>query len=174
MWMKASPKHYLYNTPEECCSTWYPATADCPLPKDDGVQAGYFWIVDEAFFPNWKGDGCAKGNDYPEWMADPSQRDTHLFKTGKACCDLWFPSETTKCQQNIVITQNGHQIGGPAQPKFNGGTWYPSLNGKYVCIKGDPPSWMNGPGYAEEYVFDSHAECCKAHYCLDIRGVVNS
>ena len=165
MWMKLSPKHYLYTTPEECCSTWYPKESACPLKEDDGVQEGYFWIVDHAFFPNWKGNWCASGNDYPEWMADPTQRDTHLFKTAKECCDLWFPSETAKCQNNIAVSSVGNN---------NPGTWYPSLNGKYQCLDGDPPEWMKMEGYKDEYIFDSHAECCKAHYCQDIRGVIHS
>lgn len=58
MWMKYSPKHYLYTTAGECCSTWYPsAGTSCPMAEDDGVQEGYFWLVEEAYFPNWKGNG---------------------------------------------------------------------------------------------------------------------
>ena len=64
-------------------------------------------------------------------------------------------------------------MGGPGAPNFNPGTWYPSLNGKYECIDGDPPGWMLAEGYKDEYVFDSHAECCKAHYCQNIRGEIN-
>jgi len=172
MWMMLSTAHYLYQTPEECCTTWYPAESNCPLQEDDGVQVGYFWIVDEAFYPNWKGDGCAHGNDYPEWMADPTQRDTHIFETAQECCDLWFRSKSSQCQQTIVETSLGKQVGGP--PNHNGGTWYPSLNGKYQCIDGTAPGWMQAQGYKDEYVFDSHAECCKAHYCQEIRGVVQS
>lgn len=172
MWMDLSPKHYLYTTPDECCSMWYPNTSDCPLKEDDGVQEGYFWIVDVAFYPNWKGDLCAHGNDYPEWMADPTQKENHIFKTAKECCELWFPSESANCQDKIVETNTGKQVGGP--PNYNGGTWYPSMNGKYLCLDGTPPKWMNQDGYRDEYVFDSHAECCKAHYCEDIRGKVQS
>eukprot|EP00578_Thalassiosira_sp_NH16_P025614 CAMPEP_0181100192 /NCGR_PEP_ID=MMETSP1071-20121207/13063_1 /TAXON_ID=35127 /ORGANISM="Thalassiosira sp., Strain NH16" /LENGTH=780 /DNA_ID=CAMNT_0023182907 /DNA_START=66 /DNA_END=2405 /DNA_ORIENTATION=+ len=170
MWMKLSPKHYLYTTPDECCSKWYPNESNCPLREDDGVQEGYFWVVDEAFYPNWKGNGCGHGNDYPEWMADVTQRDVHLFKTAEDCCKLWFPSKLTECVDNIVQSNMGEQVGGPAN--YNGGTWYPSMNGKYLCLDGNPPEWMNQEGYKDEYVFDSHAECCKAHYCEDIRGVV--
>lgn len=172
MWMDLSPKHYLYTTPDECCSMWYPNTSDCPLKEDDGVQEGYFWIVDVAFYPNWKGDLCAHGNDYPEWMADPTQKENHIFKTAKECCELWFSSESANCQDNIVETNTGKQVSGT--PNYNGGTWYPSMNGKYLCLDGTPPKWMNQDGYRDEYVFDSHAECCKAHYCEDIRGKVQS
>jgi len=170
MWMNLSPKHYLYQTPEDCCTTWYPYEQKCPLTEDDGVQEGYFWVVDEAFYPNWKGNGCSHGNDYPEWMADPTQRDTHLFKTAKECCDLWYHSNSALCQDNIVYTSFGKQVGGPAN--FNGGTWYPSLNGIRQCIDGTPPGWMLAEGYKDKYVFDSHAECCKAHTCEDIRGII--
>lgn len=166
-------RHYLYTTPDECCSNWYPAHGRrCPMTEDDGVQEGYFWVVDEAYYPNFQGDGCAKGNDYPEWMQDPTQREAHIFKTAKDCCDLWFPAETTRCQNTIVKTNTGQQVGGP--PDRNGGTWYPSLNGKYQCLDGDPPAWMKQDGYKDEYVFASHAECCKAHYCAHIQGEVQS
>jgi hypothetical protein len=169
--MHLSPKNYLYTTPEDCCSTWYPSISDCPMPGDDGVQDGYFWIVDGAYFPNWKGDWCAQGNDYPEWMSDPTQRETHLFKTAKECCDLWFKEESETCQNNIAVSSSGNYVSGP--PPF-GGTWYPSLNGKFECLDGNPPDWMKQEGYEAYYVFKSHAECCKAHFCQDIRGVVNS
>jgi len=89
-------------------------------------------------------------------------RDTHLFVTGKECCDKWFPDTTTECQSNIVTVMNGLQVGGPDVT----GTWYPSMNGNFECIDGTPPSWMTqSDGYKEAYVFDSHAECCKAHAC---------
>ena len=107
MWMKQSPKHYLYTTPEECCSTWYPNDSNCLMAGDDGVQEGFYWQVDDAFYPNFKGDHCAKGNSYPEWMADPMNRDTHLFKTGEECCDIWFPQNTVNCQNNIVTVIDG-------------------------------------------------------------------
>ena len=45
MWMDNVPEHYLYTTPEECCSTWYPRESDCPLAGDDGVQDGGKLIV---------------------------------------------------------------------------------------------------------------------------------
>mmetsp|Transcript_34642 Transcript_34642/g.58795 ORF Transcript_34642/g.58795 Transcript_34642/m.58795 type:complete len:283 (+) Transcript_34642:995-1843(+) len=166
MWMKLSPKHYLYTTPEDCCNTWYAGAADCPMPGNDGVQEGYYWIVEEAFYPNFKGNNCATGNSYPEWMADPMNRDTHLFKTGKECCDTWFPTRTAACQAGIVTVMNGKQVGGPDVT----GTWYPSLTGvSSECIDGTPPNWMTTPGYKEAYVFDSHAECCKAHplHCVN-------
>ena len=150
-----SPKHYLYTTAEECCSEWYPAESDCPMAEDDGVQAGFYWLVDDAYYPNFKGNYCAKGNSYPEWMADPMNRDTHLFETSKECCDLWFPEITAECQSKLVTVIAGNQIGGPEV----GGTWYPSLNGKFKCINGTPPSWMtSSEGYEIAYVFDSHSE----------------
>jgi hypothetical protein len=113
----------------------------------------------------------ALGNDYPEWMADPIQRVTHLFETAKGCCDLWFKDESVACQNYIAISSSGDHVGGPLT---FGGTWYPSLNGKYECLDGDPPAWMEQEGYEAYYIFDSHAGCCKAHYCQDIRGIVNS
>lgn len=162
MWMALYPKHYLYQTADECCSKWYPSSPNCPLPGNDGVQEGYYWIVDEAFYPNFQGDYCAQGNSYPEWMADPMNRDTHLFKTGKECCDMWFPQETSACQTSIVTVMDGKQIAGPDVT----GTWYPSLNGHFECIDGTPPAWMtSSDGYIDAYVFDSNAECCKAHWC---------
>jgi len=168
MWMALSPKHYLYQTPEDCCTVWYPASSSCPLPGNDGVQEGYYWIVEEAYYPNFKGDFCAKGNSYPEWMADPMNRDTHLFKTGKECCDTWFPNETSVCQNSVATVMDGKQISGPDVT----GTWYPSLNGLFECIDGTPPSWMTASdGYSDAYVFDSHAECCKAHWCHPLRDV---
>ena len=172
MWMKMSPKHYLYTTPEECCDLWYPGEFNCPMAEDDGVQEGYFWLVDEAFFPNWKGDGCGYGNDYPEWMADPTQAKAHLFQTAEECCDLWFPSHSAHCQNTIVYSSVGTQTGGP--PNYNNGTWYPTLTSPYECLDGTPPGWMVAEGYKPHYVFDSHAECCQAHYCSDIRGKVQS
>lgn len=51
--------------------------------------------------------------------------------------------------------------------------WFPNLD-NFTCIEGVPPPWMATEGYEDEYVFPSHAECCKAHYCEDIRGVVQS
>ena len=161
--MMLSPKHYLYATPEQCCEVWYPAAgSNCPMAEDDGVQEGHYWVVDEAFYPNFKGDGCSQGNSYPEWMSDPMNRETHLFQNGKDCCDTWFPDETAECQSKIVTVIDGKQIGGPDVT----GTWYPSLNGFFQCIDGTPPSWMTASeGYSDAYVFDSHAECCKAHHC---------
>ena len=162
MWMKLFTKHYLYQTPEECCEKWYPSEPNCPLPGDDGVQEGFYWQVDESFYPNWSGDFCAKGNSYPEWMADPMNRDTHLFPSAKECCDTWFPKETAECQRKVATVIDGKQIGGPNVK----GTWYPSLNGRFECIDGTPPAWMTASdGYKDAYVFDSHAECCKAHWC---------
>ena len=73
-----SPKHYLYSTPSECCSKWYPDEVNCPMSEDDGVQDGLFFDVDMAFHPNWKGNWCELSGDYPEWMA------------GKLC--NWDPS----------------------------------------------------------------------------------
>ena len=63
MWMKQSPKHYLYTTPQECCTAWYPNEQNCPMAEDDGVQQGFYWHVDEHFYPNWKGDNCAWGKN---------------------------------------------------------------------------------------------------------------
>jgi len=162
MWMKLYSKHYLYQTAEECCSAWYPSSLSCPLPGNDGVQEMQYWVVNDAFYPNFQGDYCAQGNAYPEWMADPMNIDTHLFKTGKECCDTWFPQETFDCQNKIGTVMNGNQIAGPDVA----GTWYPSLNGHFECIDGTPPGWMTASqGYRDAYVFDSHAECCKAHWC---------
>ena len=105
-------------------------------------------------------------------MSAPEQRDTHLFESARDCCELWFKSQSTLCQDTIVYTSVGMQLSGPANRYA--GTWYPSLNGKYLCLDGEPPSWMQAEGYADEYVFDSHAKSCKAHYCEDIQGVVQS
>ena len=157
-----APKFYLYTSAEECCSKWYPEEPACPMAEDDGVQEGYYWIVDFAFYPNFKGDGCAKGDSYPEWMADPLNIEKHLFQSAKECCDMWFKEETAHCQDNIITVMGGAQVAGPNVQ----GTWYPSLDGHYNCIDGTPPTWMTANrGYKEAYVFDSHAECCKAHWC---------
>jgi len=151
MWMDLSPKHYLYTTPEQCCSTWYPNESNCPMPEDDGVQEGHFWVVDGAYYPNFKGNWCAHGNDFPEWMADPTQRETHLFKTAQECCELWFPSKSAECQDNIIESSYGEQIGGP--PNYNNGTWYPSLDGTYKCLdETPPPEWMTEEGFQDEYI----------------------
>ena len=163
--MHLSTKDYLFTTGDECCQRWYPYNTDCVIPEDDGVQEGDFWISDAAYFPNWKGDWCAFGNDYPEWMADPTQVMTHLFTTAKACCDLWFQDKSAECQANLAVSSNGEHVSGPAP--FNG-TWYPTLNGKFECVRGTAPAWMRQPGYTALYVFHSHAECCKAHYCQNI------
>ena len=169
MYMKNSPRHYLYTTPDECCSVWYQDGPSCVQAEDDGVQEGFYWIVDEAFYPNFNGDWCAQGNSYPEWMSDVTERNTHLFMTGQECCDLWFPDKTAKCQSNIVTVIDGHQIAGPDVT----GTWYPSLNGIFQCINGTPPSWMTASeGYEEAYVFDSRSECCKAHWCQAQRNQI--
>ena len=162
MWMKLYPKQYLYTSPQECCTEWYPGASNCPLPEDDGVQEGFYWIVDPVFYPNWKGDWCAYGDSFPEWMAAPEERDTHQFPSAQACCDAWFPDETTACQSNIVTVTGGQQTAGPD----TSGTWYPSLDARFICLEGTPPSWMTASeGYEDAYVFDSHAECCKAHWC---------
>ena len=105
-------------------------------------------------------------------MSAPEQRDTHLFESTRDCCELWFKSQSTLCQDTIVFTSVGMQLSGPTNRYA--GMWYPSLNGKYLCLDGEPPSWIQAEGYADQYVFDSHAECCKAHYCEDIRGVLQS
>ena len=148
MWMKLSPKHYLYRTPEDCCSQWYPAESSCPRAEDDGVQEGFYWQVDQAFYPNFKGDNCAQGNSYLKWTAEEMNRDTHLFKTGKECCDVWFPARTTECQGGIVTVIDGKQTAGPVVT----GTWYPSLTAPFVCTNGTPPAWMTASeGYKEVY-----------------------
>lgn len=171
MWMSLYTKQFLYQTADECCKVWYPSSTDCPLPGNDGVQESYYWLADEAFYPNFQGDYCANGNAYPEWMADPMNRDTHLFKTGKECCDTWFPEETSDCQNRIVTVIGGEQTNGPDVT----GTWYPSLNGHFQCIDGTPPGWMTASdGYSDAYVFDSHAECCKAHWCEPQRAIFPS
>ena len=100
-------------------------------------------------------------------IIDPTQRDTHLFETAEDCCNLWFPSKSTECQDNIIEPGDEPSTDPPS-------TWYPSLNGQYLCSEGTPPTWMAAEGYKDEYVFDSHAECCKAHFCEDLRGVVQS
>lgn len=94
-WMKNYPKHYLFQSAEECCAAWYPNESNCPMAIDDGVQEGHFWITDFAYYPNWDGAGCAVGNSWPEWMDDPMNRDTHLFQTAKEVCYL-------VCQRNIL------------------------------------------------------------------------
>ena len=67
---------HLYQTPDECCNVWYPDLgASCPLGPDDGVQDGRYWQEDVYFYPNWKGNWCNVGNDYPLWMADPQNVD---------------------------------------------------------------------------------------------------
>lgn len=172
MWMSFSSKHYLFTSASECCSRWYPNRHDCPLQEDDGVQAGPFWIVDGAFYPNWRGNWCAQGNDYPEWMSDPTQAATHLFRTADECCMTWFSSEFEACRNNIVRTSGGKQIGGPAG--YNPGRWHPALDGgAHRCVDDPPPpEWMNQKGYKSEYVFDSHAECCQAFQCEDVRGKI--
>ena len=165
MWMHLSTKDYLFTTSVECCQRWYPYNVDCVIPEDDGVQEGEFYISDAAYYPNWKGNWCAFGNDYPEWMADPTQITTHLFTSAKACCDLWFKDQSEMCQANLVIP-----AAASAAPFSE--TWYPTLNGKFECVMGTAPAWMRLDGFESWYVFYSHAECCKAHYCQDIRGVV--
>ena len=171
-WMMLSPRHYLYTTPEDCCNQWYPALgSQCPSLEDDGVQEGHYWENDEAFYPNFNGDGCARGNSYPPWMTDPLERDTQLFRTGEECCDFWFTDTTLDCQANIVTVIDGRQVGGPDAT----GTWYPSLNGRFQCIDGTPPLWMtSSDGYMMAYVFDSQSECCKAHFCQQVRGDIFS
>ena len=45
--------------------------------------------------------------------------------------------------------------------------WYPQTY-PYDCINdGNTPEWMLQTGYKQYYVFDSHAECCAAHYCTN-------
>ena len=89
-------------------------------------------------------------------------RDTHLFTTGKECCNIWFPRDTDEYQMKIATVIDGKQIVGFVAT----GIWYPSLNGRFECINQTPPSWMTASeGYIDAYVFDSHAECCRAHWC---------
>mmetsp|Transcript_15776 Transcript_15776/g.32987 ORF Transcript_15776/g.32987 Transcript_15776/m.32987 type:complete len:657 (-) Transcript_15776:54-2024(-) len=153
-------KHYLYTTPEECCSMWYPSSYNCPSTPDDGVQDGKYWIVDAAYYPNWKGNYCALGNTYPEWMADPMNRDWHLFDSAKDCCEKWFPHNPVECEINVAISYNGSD--GSSSSK----RWYPTTY-PFKCLEVDDntPRWMQQEGYLQYYIFDSHAECCKAHYC---------
>lgn len=167
MWYKNSPKHYLYTTPEGCCKEWYKKGVECLAAEDDGVQEGFYWQVDTAYYPNFKGDYCATGNSYPEWMADPMNSDSHLFETARECCKHWFPpsprnpDSVTLCIDGVVTVMDGKQVGGPNVV----GTWYPSLDQSPHCINGAPPGWMAEMEKRDYYVFDSRSECCKAHGC---------
>merc|ERR1712003_593201 len=95
---------YLFITPDECCETHYPGATDCPLGPDDGVQEGRYWQSDIKYYPYQKeGAMCALGNDWPEWMGDPTRRDTHLFESGGDCCNAWFNDQNvTECELNII------------------------------------------------------------------------
>jgi len=164
-------QEYLFTTPDECCETHYPAATNCPLGPDDGVQEGRYWQSDIHFYPYQKeGAMCALGNDYPEWMGDPTRRDTHLFETGGACCNAWFNDQNvTECELNIIETIDGYPVGEePEEPS----EWWPTLAYPYDCTsEGSPPSWMLSPGFTSYYIFDSKADCCSAHYCTHVAGL---
>lgn len=154
---------YLYTTPDECCAKWYPgAGGNCPLGPDDGVQEGSYWQSDVAFYPNWKGEWCNVGNDYPEWMADPTNIESHLFDSALACCQIWYADKVFECETNVIATNNGN----PTDGEHESGEWYPTLAWPYDCVDdGEIPSYMLQLGYKQYYVFAGKAECCKAHYC---------
>jgi len=142
----------LYTTPEECCDRWYPNTSDCPLGPDDGVQEGRYWQSDVFFYPNWKSNWCNVGNEWPEWMGDPTNSGNHLFSTALSCCEAWFSDQVLECEMNI----------GEQEPE----EWYPTLAWPYACLSdGNVPSWMTSPGFEKYYVFESQAACCKAFFC---------
>mmetsp|Transcript_41266 Transcript_41266/g.75496 ORF Transcript_41266/g.75496 Transcript_41266/m.75496 type:complete len:244 (-) Transcript_41266:85-816(-) len=170
-WMaqKLYIQDYLYTTPEECCTTWYPAAGEsCPLGPDDGVQGGTYWQTDVAFYPNWKGNWCNVGNDYPEWMADPMNIDTHLFDSGAECCEHWYPDQVLECETNVIATHNGKRTDG----KEESGEWHPTLAYPYDCTNDvNIPSWMLQQGYKQYYVFSGKSECCKAHYCSSMSSL---
>jgi len=150
---------YLYTTPDECCSTWYPAAGDCPLGPDDGVQVGKYWQSDVHFYPSWKGDWCSVGKNYPEWMADPTKINTHLFDSGIDCCSTWFPDQVVECETNITTDDDEEE-------EEEAKEWYPTLAWPFACSSdGNIPSWMLMTGFQQYYIFDSHSACCKAHYC---------
>jgi len=162
---------YLFLTPEECCETHYPEKVDCPLGPDDGVQEGRYWQSDVYYYPYQKeGAMCAVGNDYPLWMSDPTNVDTNLFGNGAECCQTWFSDQNvTECVMNIVQTIDGGIVGDePEEP----GTWWPTLAYPYDCTSdGEPPYWMLLPGYPAWYIFDSKADCCEAHNCVQTTGL---
>lgn len=145
-WMGFSPKHYLFDTQDECCTRWYPNDGDCMKEAS------------QIYFPSWKDNGCTQGDGYPTWMSEPTLKQTHLFKTASECCDYWFPSESAACQANV-----GKQVGG--DPNYKVVTWYPALNGTLECINDEPPSWMNQNGYKTKYLFESQAACCGVFHC---------
>lgn len=148
---------HLYTTPDECCDSWYPGAGDCPLGPDDGIQEGRYWQSDLYFYPSWKGNWCNVGNDYPEWMADPSNNDQHLFDSALSCCQAWFSNDILECEMNVIAT--------PAN-ELEPEEWYPTLVWPYECVSdGNVPSWMTMPGFKDYYVFESQAACCKAYYC---------
>lgn len=163
MALEGYEQHYLFITPDECCSKFYPDASedDCPMGPDDGVQSGRYWKSDVYFYPNYDGDWCVEGEIYPEWMADPQYKETHLFGTANTCCEVWFSNDVLECEASIEATDKEEE------PKKN---WYPTLSYPYEC-KSDIeniPGWMVGTGFKGFYVFDSKPACCKAYYCSDL------
>merc|ERR1711862_498832 len=126
---------YLFTTPDECCETHYPGAADCPLGPDDGVQEGRYWQSDIKYYPYQKeGAMCALGNDWPEWMGDPTRRDTYLFESGEDCCNAWFNDQNvTECELNVIQTIDGYPI-------EEGPVWWPTLTYPYECTSEGPLS----------------------------------
>ncbi len=122
---------------------------------------------------------------------DPMNRDWHLFDSAKACCEEWFPYNSVECEMNVVksyngvsqhhffksffyrrslliirnniFVKNGSQSDGSSSSSKR---WYPTTY-PFKCLEvdGNTPAWMQQEGYRQYYIFDSHAECCKAHYC---------
>ena len=115
----------------------------------------------DPFYPSFQGGFCVRGHTWPDWMGEPMHRETHLFETGEECCATWFPHDSSACRNNIVVMDGTLIVDSDER-----GTWHPSLNGRFECINGIPPAWMVATeGYSDAYVFDTHAECCKAHWC---------
>ena len=138
------------------------------MEPDDGVQEGRYWQSDVKYYPNYKGNWCNVGNDYPEWMADPVHINTHLFDSATGCCSVWFSDEVAECEVNVIATNNGSPIGGGDDDE-DPEKWYPTLVYPYICLNdGNIPDWMLQEGYEQYYVFKSKPACCKAFYCTNL------
>jgi hypothetical protein len=97
-------KHYLFNKGTECCSKYFPLTANCPY--EDELQLDYYWtpyednihnlddmpiIYNHTYYPDLNGGTCVNGTDHPAWMgADKDFKRLYLFKRLDGCCKQWF------------------------------------------------------------------------------------
>ena len=132
---------HVFADPESCCTT------------------KYNWIAKES---------CLQ-------KAHVDSLKTTTTSTPFAASDAYTGSDEELQNEPQIRAANVHYVASlddtsPTSAPTKTPEWYPSLDGTYRCLNGNPPEWMIQPGYQISYIFKSKRACCAVYWCYDSGG----